>query len=271
MDDDELERFVDDWISSKKQTYFAVERFSGTGDLGRDVVGYQDSRLHEGAWDNFQCKQLKVSLTAPSAMRELAKIFYHCANGVYCLPSRYTFVAPRGVTRTARGLVSQPTKFQAEMKTQWDATCSEHIVEGQRILLDAAIQRTIDSFDFSKVDALDAAKLLKDRDIQPVLAAWFGEDPGEAPRGTVPPEIQAEEAPFISELVAAYSDQVGNLFAGAAAVLADRVYGDDLRLQRVRYFDAASFKRYYRDNVPLDCLPAVASHVVPPAASHGCS
>jgi hypothetical protein len=81
MEDDELERFVDDWMTSKKRTYVKVEKFSGPGDLGGDVVGYRDERHHEGQWDNCQCKQLKNDLTEPDALRELSKTFYHCAEG----------------------------------------------------------------------------------------------------------------------------------------------------------------------------------------------
>lgn len=65
LDDDELERFVDDWQTRKATIYMDTERYSGAGDMGRDVVGFLSNQRLEGAWHNFQCKQLKKTLTAP--------------------------------------------------------------------------------------------------------------------------------------------------------------------------------------------------------------
>jgi hypothetical protein len=40
MDDADLEQFFRSWVE-KKSDYFAVKRYTGSGDLGRDVVGYR--------------------------------------------------------------------------------------------------------------------------------------------------------------------------------------------------------------------------------------
>lgn len=48
LDDDQLEEFVRQW-ALKKTEYAEVERFTGTGDMGRDVVGFLSSQRHEGA------------------------------------------------------------------------------------------------------------------------------------------------------------------------------------------------------------------------------
>jgi hypothetical protein len=39
MDDDELEMFCRSW-TEKKSGYADVKRFAGSGDMGRDVVGF---------------------------------------------------------------------------------------------------------------------------------------------------------------------------------------------------------------------------------------
>ena len=57
LTDTELERFVREWVEHKKGDYVEVERFTGAGDMGRDVVGYLSSKRHEGEWHNYQCKQ----------------------------------------------------------------------------------------------------------------------------------------------------------------------------------------------------------------------
>ena len=50
LDDTELEEFVRQWVSRKQ--YYEVERFTGTADMGRDVVGFLSKDRHEGAWHN---------------------------------------------------------------------------------------------------------------------------------------------------------------------------------------------------------------------------
>src|SRR5690349_3682298 len=56
LTDEQLEQFVREWISHKKE-YVEVERLTGPGDMGRDVVGYLTKKRSEGPWHNYQCKQ----------------------------------------------------------------------------------------------------------------------------------------------------------------------------------------------------------------------
>jgi hypothetical protein len=74
LDDERLEAFVKDWISRRTRDHVETERWSGSGDRGRDVVGYATQFRHEGDWDNFQCKQLSARLSEQSAFVELGKI-----------------------------------------------------------------------------------------------------------------------------------------------------------------------------------------------------
>ena len=78
MDDADLERFVRRWARVMTHpAYYHVERFSGTGDMGRDIVGFLTKHLHQGRWHNYQCKQLgRRSLGADVALLELGKVIY---------------------------------------------------------------------------------------------------------------------------------------------------------------------------------------------------
>ena len=69
---DELEKFAREWALLKKG-YFGVERFSGPGDMGRDVVGYLTKDKHEGGWHNYQCKQYGRAVPLASGLGELGK------------------------------------------------------------------------------------------------------------------------------------------------------------------------------------------------------
>ncbi len=254
MDDDELEEFVLDWLNYKTAAYASQERFSGPGDMGRDVVGYCSEHRMEGPWDNYQCKQLKKRLTEPDAIRELGKIFFHSSQGAYALPAKYVFIAPRGVTRTIKNLIAHPNRFRARVLEAWDDLCASTITSSASVPLTDEIHAIIATFDFSSIDAFDAARLIKDDCILPVLVDWFDEDPGPAPMGVTPNAIQPEEAPFLLQLLDAYSEKAGSVFAAAEDVLADARWGQHLQMQRKRFFEAAAFKRYYRDNTPVHYL-----------------
>ncbi len=251
MDDDELERFVDVWLATKQSSYVSSERFSGAGDKGRDVVGYCSSARMSGEWHNYQCKQLKVRLGESAALVEIGKILAHSANGDFSLPTKYVFVAPRGVGRSVQGLVANPVRFCERVKEAWAGTIEKGI--GQKpVPFSDKIERALNAFNFENIEALDAAKLLKDAHIKPVLVEWFGENPGRAPKGTIPAQVDPVESPYVGQLLQAYEEDGQGTFSAPAEAFAHSEFGEHLRDQRMRYFDAAAFERYYRDNTPAD-------------------
>jgi hypothetical protein len=261
LPDERLEAFVNDWLSVRTRDYNCCERWSGSGDMGRDVVGYVTENRHEGDWDNFQCKQLNTRLSEASAFLELGKIFMHAAAGEYSLPRAYIFVAPKGVVRNVQTFVAHPERFRLACKSKWNEFCAPHLVENKTIPLSPQIEAKIAEFNFKKLQALDASKLIDDVSIKPVLVRWFGDDPGEAPRGFAPTSVAPEESSYISQLVEAYGERVGTAFAGALDVLADPLWGDHLRDQRTRFFEAAAFKRHYRDSTFPDILDAFTEDI----------
>jgi hypothetical protein len=261
MTDAELEVFVDDWMSRKKQTYVDTQIWAGSGDKGRDVVGYLTDQRHDGPWHLFQCKQLKVPLRQPDAITELGKVFHHSADGGYPLPEAYYFVAPRGVARPVQELIASPSKLRAAMIESWDANCAKRIVENATVPLTPEITAQINAFDFGKVHVFDVHRMLKDPDITPALVKWFNYDPGDYTPGKVPGDIQDEEAPYLQQLVEAYGERAGMVFNDTDAVLDHGQFGDHLRDQRMRYFHAAYFKRHYRDNTPEEHLDTFVEEI----------
>lgn len=254
LDDDDLERLIDDWIARASSGYKGSERFSGSGDMGRDVVGYKTNQKHEGEWDNFQCKQLKSVLYRPDALRELGKIFFHSSKGNFILPVHYFFVAPRGVARTVKELVAHPTKLAEALETDWDEICADHIETDTKHVLNDNLRALIRSYKFENVEVFDANRLVKQASMTAVLVDWFGADPGQYPEGEAPEDIQPEEQVYINELAIACGDRRGNQYGNVSEALNCSEYGPRLRLHRKRYFEAARFKRYYRDNTPTDVL-----------------
>src|SRR3979409_1279799 len=92
--DDELEDLIKKWIANEKSKYVDFDRNSGAGDRGLDAVGFLTSNRYEGAWHNYQCKQLSIPLGEPAFFSEIGKVLFYAAKGEFTLPERYIFVAP---------------------------------------------------------------------------------------------------------------------------------------------------------------------------------
>jgi hypothetical protein len=115
----------------------------------------------------------------------------------------------------------------------------------------------IESWDFSRIASLSALDVLDDPASKPVMAKWFGQDPGPPPSGAVPPEFEQREMPYVQQLLDAYGERDGTTFASHADVKARADYGPHLDMQRERFFDADAFSRFYRDNTMSEEIEAL--------------
>lgn len=251
---DQLEEFVNDWLAQRYKDYRGHQLWRGTGDMGRDVTGYVTDQRMEGPWDNYQCKQLGVSLSEPMAFVELGKIFMHSAVGAYSLPRRYIFVAPRGVARNVQELVAHPERFRQAFLDRWNDAIAGRLVQGQTVSLTPEIEAKIRAFDFTQIDWFDAIRLVNDKAAVPAMVKWLSQDPGPSPRGIVPDQVGAHESAYIGQLLRLYEERGQRSYADAAAALASAEYGTHLRDQRTRFFDSVAFDRFYRDSTPEDYL-----------------
>ena len=248
LDDVQLEKFVLDWVNSKMTNYYETARFSGAGDLGRDVVGFLSKDKHEGAWHNYQCKQYAKPIPTGTALCEIGKILYYAFQSKFSTPTAYFFVAPRGVNRNLEKLIFNPSQFANKLTKEWDEYCANKIINGTTIPLDPALEAFIQKFDFSTIHRLNLDDILNDASAVPVLFNWFGADPGPAPQGAAPVDVKDTELPYINQLVDAYGQREGKSFASHEEVAKHPKYSVHLSRQRERFYDADAFKRFYRDN-----------------------
>jgi hypothetical protein len=261
LDDDELERFVREWVGKKTAKYLEITRFSGAGDMGRDVVGFLSPARHEGEWDNYQCKQYGKNLPTDTGIREIGKILYFAFHGHFTVPVNYFFVAPKGVNRNLEALIFNPSTFKMRVLSEWNKYCASTIIKGQKILLDAELSAFIEAYDFSNISRLALDDILNDSHVTPVLTKWFGANPGPAPKGEVPAEILESELPYIGQLVDAYGDRNGMKYADHQVIKAHPEFGPHLMMQRERFHDAAAFKRFYRDNTAQEVIETFESDI----------
>jgi hypothetical protein len=264
IDDAELEEFVELWIERKSQHYVRVERIGAANDKGRDVVGFSSDRGHEGHWDLYQCKRRTRGgkLGRPEAITELGKLFHHHVSGVYrTLPMAYVFVAPRGIVGPLRDLILNPSTLGPYLINHWDECCATRVSDRKVIPLTPDIRAAIEAFDFARVSYLTAPIIVKDPAAAAALSQVLGLMPGEAPPGTAPDAIQPEELAYVDQLRQVYSEASGSAFSNADDVLAHPDHGEHLRRQRTRFFEAASFSRFHRDNTAPGALEAFQNDV----------
>ena len=262
LDDKALERFVRDWAELKKDEYEEVHCFGGSGDLGRDVVGFVTKQRHEGPWHNYQCKQyLQRRLPFADGLIELAKTFYHADENGFTMPDRYIFIAPHGLSRNLELLFDKPTELRSTFLASWDEVCSAKIVEKKVIPLGPRLRAKIEAYDFGRVTRLGVDMMLTHPRVNLVLHRYFGADPGPAPRGEAPPAIDPIEIPYLTQLVHAYGERSETAPQSPEDALTDTSHGPHLRRQRERFYDADYFMRYYRDNTAPEVLPTLESDI----------
>ncbi|RST85486.1 hypothetical protein EJC49_15470 [Aquibium carbonis] len=247
--DKTLEIFVHHLVSLETATYRDHECYGGSGDKGRDVAGFLTDRRHEGEWHNFQCKQYRRPLGADYILLELGKMFHHASEGAYILPSKYVFVVPGNLSAPARALMDRKSALKAELLQNWETHCARRIVKGGSIPLTAAIQELIEQFDFNCVEAWESSRIMTLPNVVFAAAKAFGDDPGDAPYGVVPADVDLRSEHYGEQLRMVYSEHDGRDYPDAASVLAHEEHGEDFQIHRRRYFDAVEFERYFTDKV----------------------
>lgn len=248
LDDTELEEFVHDWIAKKVQIYVDHDNFTGSGDMGRDVVGFLTEKRHEGAWHNYQCKQYNKKITKPLALLEIGKILYYASQKQFTIPEKYYFIAPKGINRPLETLINNPSLFKKTLIDEWKECCETKIVKNSKVILNEEVLAAIENFNFSGIKALQVTQILSDPDINSVLYKWFKHDPGTAPKGTVPLEIEKTEQEYVGQLLFAYGERLGKEFKTHKDIEGDKAHFRSFQMQRIRFYDADAFQRYYRDN-----------------------
>ncbi|MBN9489824.1 MAG: hypothetical protein J0H44_21515 [Alphaproteobacteria bacterium] len=251
IDATQLEEFIELWVERRSAQYDRIERIGAANDKGRDVIGFLTSARHEGPWHLFQCKRKTrgSKLGKSEALCELGKVFFHHCQGAYnTLPEKYVFVAPRGIVGSLLDLINNPSTLAAALIDGWDEHCSTQITRRMTVTLTREIKAAVASFDFSRVEHLTAPMIVKDPAAGPALSKLLGLMPEEAPSGAAPDLIQPEEARYADQLRIVYGEASGIAFVSADDVLAHADHGEHFRDQRTRFFEAASFKRFHRDN-----------------------
>lgn len=248
-DPDEWEVFIEEWATGLSPTYAKVRRFGGSGDRGVDVAGFKTDRGFEGDWDCFQGKHYDRSLTPSNAWPEMLKVFLlPVRTPLYKLPSRYSFIAPRGLGTNLAHLVSSPTELRAKFLEQVESSVAKHFKE-----LDddtrSAVHALASTTDFSMFGAVEVLALLDQHKATPYYAARFGGGLPDRPSSEDPlPTVRPEELVYLTKLVDAYQERYVTVDSIASAGVHTKASAH-LQRQRESFFRAESLRAFARDKV----------------------
>ncbi|MFB7251237.1 ABC-three component system protein [Microbacterium sp. NPDC056234] len=260
-DPDEWEIFIEEWATGLVPTYARVQRFGGSGDRGVDVAGFKTDRGFEGDWDCFQGKHYDKSLTPSVAWPEMLKVFLlPIRNGLYRLPERYCFIAPRGLGTALAHLVSTPTELRTKFLEQVESSETKPFKELDQATRDA-VHALASVTDFSMFGSIEVLALLDQHALTPYSAARFGGGLPNRPVAEDPPsQVLINEQVYVRKLVDAYQERYSVVDSIPTAQAHEKA-GAHFKRQRESFFRAEALRNFARDSVPLNTFEGLQNEL----------
>jgi hypothetical protein len=250
---DEWEKFVREWVDGLRVLYSEVRRASGSGDKGRDVIGYVDGVNSASPWDNYQCKHYNHALYPSDLWKELAKLCYYTHEATYTVPRSYFFVAPRGVGPEALSLLENPESIRSGLIAEWSAGNLLRVGK-QDILLQGDLKKYVEAFDFSIVKDVPPSRVIDEHHKTRYYPTRFGGGLVRLPpaHAEVPDGIAESETRFIEQLLGAYSDHLSTSIAAPQDLANYPKLKKHFDRQRNYFYLAELLRNFTRDNIPQD-------------------
>lgn len=256
------EGFAEEYANSVPG-YDKVMRWSGPGDMGRDIVAFVSENKFDAPWDNYQCKRYGEKLTPSDIWVELGKIIYYSHTGEFKPPRNCFFAASKDIGLKLKKLLTNPAELKAELIKNWDGYCRKAITETKEIPLDGALKEYLDAFDFSIFKPISVVEMLKVHSNTVFYVQRFGHAGIPArPKPELPPEaIHERESRYVEQLLQAYAEHL-------------QVSVDDLKdlskwpeiekhFNRARevFYHAESLRNFARDSVDAGTFDAVKEEI----------
>ena len=259
MSPDEWEEFTEEWLYFHKAngTYQSVQRFSGPGDLGLDVVAFSSQEGFSKPWDSFQCKHYNHALAPGDVYGEIGKVIYHSYlrtppfNQLCRIPQRHVFVAPLGVGIKLGRLLKDTDRLKEEVRSKWASHCVAAIGAGILAPLEDGLLKYFDDFNFTIFEYRSATQLIEEHAQTIFHAPRFGGGLPPRQEVTAPPSEPAEaESLYLRKLFDAYGDHLGQPVVDSEGLAAHAQLQKHYNRQRVLFYSAESLRNFARDRTP---------------------
>ncbi|MBI0401124.1 ABC-three component system protein [Cyclobacterium marinum] len=247
ISEDEFEDLVLEWVDGYlTKKYHRVREFGGSGDKGRDVVGYYEN----GEIDFYQCKHYSSPLSPAQIWIELGKIAFYTFNGDYKTPKSYFFVTTKGVGPKLLDLIDNPSKFNSELLKEWDDKCRDKI-KASKTFLTKDLKEHIEKFDFSIVKDKSPLELINEHKTTSYYPQRFGGGLVKY-REIIPnpsQELQPHELIYTKLLFQAYSKLKNKVVENLVDLKnLDQELVSHFEEERKSFYCTESLEKFSRDN-----------------------
>lgn len=246
--DGQWEDFIEEWSSSLAAGFAKVERISGPGDKGRDVICLDREPAAAAAWVNYQAKHYAHPLMPSEAWIELAKLCYYTFKGDYPVPREYRFICPHDVGPALHRLLNNPIELKNGLIKAWPEKCETQLVEGTIVRLEGALLAYVEAFDFRIFGYTPVNDVIEGHRKTRFWQERFKTSLPSRPNETPPPDgITAGEAKYVSKLLDAYSDAEKRQFKAVDELQPFTAYDRHLKRARRAFFRADQLNRFSRE------------------------
>ncbi len=260
---DDWEGFTEEYVGSVTPPYKKTMRFTGSGDMGRDVVGFLSDKSFDGPWDNYQCKRYGDSLLPSDIWIELGKVIYYTFQKEFPPPQNYYFAGSKDIGLKLKKLLTKPSELKSQLIANWDKHCKTHITDTGEIKLDGALKGYLDAFDFSIFKPLSVVEMIAVHSKTPYYIRRFGAANIPArPKPDLPPAtVQATESRYVQQLLQAYADHL----KVPVNDVKDLAQWPDIEhhFNRARevFYHAESLRNFARDSVDAGMFDAISEEI----------
>lgn len=250
---DQFENIIREWVSGflmKRGDYVSCKKCSGSGDMGRDVIGKVDGVI----WDNYQCKHYNSPLAPSEINVEFGKLIYYTYKNQFSLPRKYIFVSPQGAGPKLNQLLDKPDELKKQLIANWEKHCQEEISSKESIPLTEELLKHLNSIDFSIFSAYDPQMLISEHQQTPYYATRFGGGLQKRREHniSVPASIHATELVYTNQLFEAYTDYTKLTITNVEHINDREELVKHFNRQRQSFYSADSLNQFSRDTLPPD-------------------
>jgi hypothetical protein len=251
---EEWEKFVEEWLTTKKDNYIEIENLGGAGDQGRDVVGFlSNPKAKNYRWDNYQCKHYDHALMPSDVWIEFGKLIYFTFKEEFPVPQRFYFVAPYGVGTSLSNLLRKPEKLRKNLIKNWVNHCQDKISKKVKVFLDGELLNYLNKFDFSIFEKITPLTLIQEHKTTEFYISRFGGGIPPRPKTVpAPSSIQSFELPYIKQLLKAYSSDCNKEMKKVDQLNSEKKYQNHFNRARENFHQAEQLKMFSRDKLPPD-------------------
>lgn len=257
--DRKFEAFIEEWafyyLKQICGEYVRVVNFSGSGDRGRDVIGYVDETQSSPICDVYQCKHYKNPVTTSEFLPELAKLCKHAFDKTIPIPRRYWIVAPQDVGPGLGELLESPLKVLEALKESWKDAKKKPLLKigGTAVPLVGDLGKFVEAFDFSIVKPKPILEVISEFEKTNRYAQRFGGGLTKPlPPTSTPSQFSANEVRYVEQLIAVYSNDTGDKTLEASQLLgsSSTTVARHFNRSRERFYFAETIREFAKDNLP---------------------